>query len=171
MIPRRFHVRRGRGRIEVQANFYFGIVRRKADTAAHSFSSGRLTLPPNVLILFFMSQDDGMGEIVTLDALDALREECVKLGNAIHASSDRIFRIQQELSNPNVFSLPTRLPFQIEHWDDHGNDLRWVISASSNVTIARAAFDAAIKYYPNYRWTLSQGMMRLGEHKPKPEVK
>ena len=94
--------------METQAHFYFGIVRRKADTAAHSFSSGRLNSPPNVLILFFISQDDGMGEIVTLDALDALREECVKLGNAIHASSDRIFQIQQELSNPNVFSLPTR---------------------------------------------------------------
>jgi hypothetical protein len=39
-------------------------------------------------------------------------------------------------------------------------------SAAGTITIAQAAFDAAIANWPSERFTLRQGIMLIGEHPP-----
>jgi hypothetical protein len=58
------------------------------------------------------------------------------------------------------------LPFKVEMWDRHGQHIRWVVSANTNVTIARAAFEAAVANYPDQRFTLRQGMMVIRTYPP-----
>jgi hypothetical protein len=51
-------------------------------------------------------------------------------------------------------------------WDRHDQHIRWVISASSSVSIAHAALDVAIANYPTERFTLRNRALVIREHKP-----
>jgi hypothetical protein len=73
----------------------------------------------------------------------------------------------RELANPNLHDIPTQLPFRIELWDRNDQHIRWVIAASSSVTIAHAALDAAIANYPDQHFTLRNGILVMREHAPK----
>ncbi|HTV31216.1 MAG TPA: hypothetical protein VMF32_26010 [Xanthobacteraceae bacterium] len=107
---------------------------------------------------------DQDGQLHTLGLLEQLRVECGKLWGA---SSDAYFRVDKllrELANPNLHDIPRNLPFRVELWDRHNQHIRWVVSASSSVAIAHAAFDAAIANYPGERFSLRQGVMLIREH-------
>jgi hypothetical protein len=84
-------------------------------------------------------QDDG--ELHTFGLLEQVRNECKDLWGV---SSDAYFRVDEmlrELANPNLHDIPTNLPFRVELWDRNGQHIRWVIAASSSVTIGHAALD------------------------------
>ena len=57
--------------------------------------------------------------------------------------------------NPNLHDIPANLPFRVELWDRHDQDIRWVIAASSSVAIGHAALDTPIANYPDQRSTLA----------------
>jgi hypothetical protein len=63
-------------------------------------------------------------------------------------------RLLRELANPNLHDIPTNQPYRVEMWDRHDAHIRWVISASSSVSIGHAALDVAIANFPNERFTL-----------------
>jgi hypothetical protein len=75
----------------------------------------------------------------------------------------------RELANPNLHDIPTQLPFRIELWDRNDQRIRWVIAASSSVTIAHAALDAAIADYLDQRFTLRNGILVIRDHAPNNE--
>jgi hypothetical protein len=60
--------------------------------------------------------------------------------------------------------------FRVEMWDRHALHIRWVIAASGSVYLAHAAFDEAVKQYPDQRLTLRNGIMVMREH-PDPRSK
>jgi hypothetical protein len=78
----------------------------------------------------------------------------------------RVDKLLRELADPNLRDIPTYLPFRVEMWDRHDKEIRWVLSASSNVALAHAALDVAIADFPHQRFTLRNGMMVIWEHVP-----
>jgi hypothetical protein len=51
-------------------------------------------------------------------------------------------------------------------WDRQSQHIRWVVAAASTITIARAAYSAAVAAYPDQHWTLRQRCHLIAEHKP-----
>jgi hypothetical protein len=81
------------------------------------------------------------------------------------AASDFHFRVDammRQLENPNLHDIQN-MSYGIDLWDGHG----WLVAASGNVFVARAAFEEATKQWPAERLTLRNGMQLLNEH-PQP---
>jgi hypothetical protein len=116
-----------------------------------------------------MSQDpESDGQIYTLGLIEQLKEDLFRSGSVQHELYFKIDRLLRELANPNLHDVNLTTAFRIELWDRHGKDhLRMCIAASSNVAIAHAAFDAAVKEYARDRLTLRKGIMLIRDHKPK----
>ena len=76
----------------------------------------------------------------------------------------RVDVLLRELANPNLYDVPTRLPFRVELWDRHDQHIRWVIAASSSVVVGHAALDAVIASYPGERFTLRNGILVIRQH-------
>ena len=73
----------------------------------------------------------------------------------------------RQLANPNLHDVNLATAFRIELWDRYGRDhLRMVIAATSSITIAHAAFDAAIRQYVSERLTLRKGAMVHRKYDP-----
>jgi hypothetical protein len=68
--------------------------------------------------------------------------------------------------HPDLHDIPTNLPFRVEMWDRHDQHIRWVISASSSVSIGHVALDVAIANYPSERFTLRNRALVIREYKP-----
>ena len=51
--------------------------------------------------------------------------------------------------------------YMVERWASDGSHIEEVIARCSRVTVARAAFDAAVSEYPGCIITLSQGMQLI----------
>jgi hypothetical protein len=109
---------------------------------------------------------DEEGHLHTLGLLERLRAECKDLWGTSSKLYFRVDELLRELANPNLHDIPTNLPFRVEMWDRHDTHIRWVVSASSSVTIAHAAFDVVTTNYPNERFTLRNGVLVIRRHSP-----
>jgi hypothetical protein len=105
-------------------------------------------------------------EAHTLGVLEELREAFRALGTNSQELYYRTERALKQLTNPNLHDIPTNLTFHVEMWDRHGQHIRWVVAAASTITIARAAYSAAVATYPDQHWTLRQRCHLIAEHKP-----
>ena len=113
-----------------------------------------------------MADADGEGELYVLELLAELRGEAERLHRDVFETSCRLNRLARTLSNGNLPNVPAGLNYAIEMWDRHSQCVRWTIALCGTSTIARGAFDVAVKNYPNERWTLRQGIRLLQEHEP-----
>jgi hypothetical protein len=71
----------------------------------------------------------------------------------------------RELSNPK----PTRyrdMHSRVELWTPDGRQMRWAVAATATITVAHAAFEAAVKNWPHERFALRNGIMLIREHDP-----
>ena len=112
-----------------------------------------------------MRESEPEGDVYTLGMLERLREDLRLFGNAKSELYSRMDALLRELANPNLHDVNLATAFRIELWDRYGNDhLRMVIAATSSITIAHAAFDAAVRQYAAERLTLRKGAMVLRQH-------
>jgi hypothetical protein len=112
-----------------------------------------------------MGRDDN-GQLHTLGLLERLRSECKDLWGA---SSDAYFRVDgmlRELSNPNLHDINPNLGYHVELWDERDRHIRWVVAATDTITIAHAAFDAAVANWPQYPFKLRKGILVVREYDP-----
>jgi hypothetical protein len=56
--------------------------------------------------------------------------------------------------------------YRVELWDQYALHIRWVVAAVGHVYIAQAAFDEAVKQWPDQRLTLRNRMMVIRDHDP-----
>jgi hypothetical protein len=101
-----------------------------------------------------------------LGLLEQLRAETKQLwetSSSLHSSVDRLLR---ELANPNLHDISSDMPFRVELWDRVSLNRRWVVAATSTVTLGHAAFDGAIANWPDQRFTLRHGIRLISEHNP-----
>ena len=114
--------------------------------------------------MFFMTDEpEADGQLHTLGLLERL---CAESGYLDRAASDFYFCLDallRELSNPNLHDI-ANMSFRVELWDRHALHVRWVVAAAGTVTVAHAAFEQAIKNWPDQRFTLRQGIMLIREH-------
>jgi hypothetical protein len=103
------------------------------------------------------------GQLHTLGLLEQLRAEARSAEGAYSDLHDRVDTLLRELANPNLHDI-ANLSFRVELWDRHAQHIRWMIAAAGTITIAQAAFDAAIANWPGERFTLRQGIMLIREH-------
>jgi len=113
------------------------------------------------LIPHFDTPDDG--QLHTLGLLEQLPAAARGAEGAYSDLYDRADRLLRELANPNLHEI-ANMSFRVELWDRHAQHVRWVIAAAGTITIARAAFDAAIANWPGEHFTLRQGIMLIREH-------
>jgi hypothetical protein len=111
-----------------------------------------------------MSQDhDEGGQLHTLGLLEQLRAQS---GELWARSSNLYFRVDEllrQLSNPNLHDI-ANMSFRVELWDRHANHIRWTVAAAGSVGVAHAAFEQAVKDWPEEHFTLRQGIMLIREY-------
>lgn len=112
----------------------------------------------------------GEGQLHTLGLLERLRAECKDLWGSSSEAYFRVDELLRKLADPNLHDIPTNLPFRVEMRDRHDKHIRWVISASSTVSIGYAALDVAIASFPNERFTLRNGALVIRQHSPHTEA-
>jgi hypothetical protein len=87
------------------------------------------------------------GALRTLSLLEELRAVTSAVWDGTAALHQRVDKLLRELADPKVADIPMHLPFRVELWDRSAQHLRWVVSASSSVAMAHAAFDVAVATY------------------------
>ena len=106
---------------------------------------------------------DNEGQLHTLGLLEQLRAQSGQLwghSSTLYFSVDKLL---QQLANPNLHDI-ANMNFRIELWERYAEQVRWTIAASGSIVLARAAFEAATKEWPNERFTLRNGIMLMREH-------
>lgn len=111
------------------------------------------------------ANDDG--QLHTLGLLERLRSETNLVRGAYDGLYGRVDKLLRELENPNLHEI-ANMSFRVELWDQHALHIRWVIAAAGSVFLARAAFDEAVKQWPDQKLTLRQGIMLIREHPDPP---
>jgi hypothetical protein len=112
-----------------------------------------------------MSQGGGK-ELHTLMLLEQLRAESAELSGTLSCLNERVEALLRQLSDPRLPDIPTNLPFRVEMWDRTDQHIRWVVSASSGVMMAHAAFDVAVASYPDQRFMLRNRALVIRKHGP-----
>jgi hypothetical protein len=77
----------------------------------------------------------------------------------------RVDSLLREIENPNLHDI-RNMNFRVELWDRNALHIRWVVAASGTVFLARAAFEEAVKQWPDQKLTLRNGIMLMREHPP-----
>ncbi|MGA8079862.1 MAG: hypothetical protein WB868_21005, partial [Xanthobacteraceae bacterium] len=99
----------------------------------------------------------------TLGLLERLRAQSRELWGTSSDLYHQVDKLLRELVNPNLHDI-ANMSFRVELWDRHANHVRWMVAAAGSVTVAHAAFDAAITNWPGERFTLRQGAMLIREY-------
>jgi hypothetical protein len=107
------------------------------------------------------------GQLHTLGLLERLRFETNLVRGAYDGLYGRVDKLLRELENPNLHDI-ANMSFRVELWDQHALHIRWVIAAAGSVFLARAAFEEAVKQWPDQKLTLRQGIMLISEHPDPP---
>jgi hypothetical protein len=108
--------------------------------------------------------DDGRTQ--TLGLLEEMRRVCRELQGDLELASRRLTRLNASVANPNLPDVENSLTFRVEKWDRHDQHVTWLVSLNSTVTVALAAYEAAVRMYPDDRWTLRQGIHVIRQHVP-----
>ena len=77
----------------------------------------------------------------------------------------------RQVQNPNVHGLDKELTHRVEQFDEIADPEGWPemfrsLSLNCSGTLARAAFDAACKCYPNRRLVLKWGALVIERYEP-----
>ena len=107
-------------------------------------------------------EDEG-GQLHTLGVLERLRAETDRVRGAYSGLHERVDALLRELENPNLHDI-ANMTFRIELWDRHALHVRWAVAAAGTVSVAQAAFDEAVRNWPDQRLTLRQGILVIREH-------
>jgi hypothetical protein len=106
------------------------------------------------------------GPLHTLSLLEELRVVTSAVWDGTASLHQRVDKLLRERAAPKVADIPMHLPFRVELWDRSEQHLRWVVSASSSVAMAHAAFDVAVATYPRESLTLRNGALVIRKHVP-----
>src|SRR5664279_692878 len=109
-------------------------------------------------------RDDG--EALTVSLTAQLRDVCERISERHYDGAAELHELLQQLSNPNLPFVEGGLTYRVDQWDDAGNSLLRLIAACGNGSVARGAYNTAVKIYPEQRWTLRQGTQIIEEHLP-----
>lgn len=116
-----------------------------------------------------MAEDDG--DAHTLGLLIDLRNLCSRIGDEHHRMAGELHDLLRQVQNPNVHGLDKELTFRVEQLDEKADpegypEMFRSLSLNCSMQLARAAFDAACKCYPNRRLILKWGSWIVEKYEP-----
>src|SRR5215203_4002773 len=97
------------------------------------------------------------GDRYTLGLLLELRQLANEEVDANSTLADRFHQLLRSVSNPNAPEVAKELPYKVRQFIGHSDKLLRTVSLNGNIELARAAFDAAKKIYPDDRFVLLWG--------------
>ena len=106
------------------------------------------------------------GDRYTLGLLLELRKLAKKAADANDGLAAEFHELLRSVANPNAPELAKDLPFKVRSFAPGSQEALRTISLNGNIEIARAAFDAARKLYPNDRWVLLWGSWVVDDTMP-----
>ena len=111
-----------------------------------------------------MIEEDG--QLHTLGLLGQLRDQYKALWSTSSELYFQVDKLLSQLANPNLHDIPANLQTHVELWDRFDKHIRWVVAATSSITIGNAAYDVAVSMHPQERVLLRQGIRVLRKHEP-----
>jgi hypothetical protein len=84
-------------------------------------------------------------------------------GKDIHGELDPTPGIREQ---PELCAPARTYQFKVEQWDKTEDHVVWLIAISNNFLVARAAYEAAVKYNPKERWLLRDGIRVVKRYQP-----
>src|ERR1700733_2298925 len=114
-----------------------------------------------------MSQEpsDQDGQLHTLGILERLRQKTSVIQDTYSDLYRVVDGLLRELENPNLHDI-ANMSYRVELWDKYALHIRWTVAAVGHIYIARAAFDRAVKEWPDQRLTLRQGIRIIEDYNP-----
>lgn len=115
------------------------------------------------------------GDAHTLGLLVDLRNLCRRIGEEHHRMAGELHDLLQQVQNPNVHGLDKELGFRVVQVDGDVPREQWpelyrALSLNCSITLARAAYDAACKAYPNCGIVLKWGGVVVDHYEPKKDA-
>jgi hypothetical protein len=124
-----------------------------------------LTLPAGCSHSVLMT-NRALNEADTVGLVAELRELCGKLARQWAMSEVQLHRLFRDIAQPELAGPERSYKFRVEQWDKAEDRIMWVIAISNNLLVARAAYDAAVRYNPRERWLLRDGIRVVERHEP-----
>jgi hypothetical protein len=107
-----------------------------------------------------------LNEADTIGLVAELRELCANLARHWAVSEAQLHRLIRDIARPELCSPERSYQFKVEQWDKTEDHVIWLIAISNNFLVARAAYDAAVKYNPRERWLLRDGIRVVERYEP-----
>jgi hypothetical protein len=110
--------------------------------------------------------DDGY----TLGLLVDLRDLCKKIGTATSEAAE-LHDLLRQVARPDVPGMDKDFSFRVQQTahGEYGEALR-TISLNGNAEVARAAFGAAVRCYPDQKWLLLWRAYVVEKYEPRRDV-
>jgi hypothetical protein len=111
--------------------------------------------------------DEPANDGYALGLLVDLRDLCRKIGDSHYRMAAELHDLLRKVANPEVHDLEKELTFRVQQkaHGEYGETLR-TISLNGNADVARAAFEAAVRCYPQTRWLLLWGSYIIEKYEP-----
>jgi hypothetical protein len=109
-----------------------------------------------------------MNEADTVGLIAELRQLCADLARRFAVSEAQLHRLIRDFAHPELHGPERSYQFKVEQWDKTEDHVIWLIAVSNNFLVARAAYDAAVKYNPRERWLLRDGIRVIERYQPPP---
>ena len=93
-----------------------------------------------------------LNEADTLGLLAELRELCARIERQWALSEAQLHRLIRDFAHPDLPTPERSYQFKVEQWDKTEDHIIWLIAVSNIFLVARAAYEAAVKYNPRERW-------------------
>jgi hypothetical protein len=107
------------------------------------------------------------GERHTLSLVMELKQLCQEAADAQDNFAARFHDLLRQVSNPNMMTVERDLTFRVIGHAGRTNNILRTISLNGNATVGRAAYEAAVKLYPNDRWVLTWGALLIEDSMPR----
>jgi hypothetical protein len=89
-----------------------------------------------------------LNEADTIGLLGELREFCAGLARQWAISEAQLHRLMRDFARPELAAPERSFQFKVEQWDKTEDHVIWLIAVSNNFLVARAAYEAAVKFNP-----------------------
>jgi hypothetical protein len=107
-----------------------------------------------------------LNEADTLALVAELREICARLARQWALSEGELHRLLRSFAQPELSAPARTYQFKVEQWDKTEDHVIWLIAVSNNFMVARAAYEAAVRYNPRERWLLRDGIRVVERYEP-----
>jgi hypothetical protein len=103
-----------------------------------------------------------------LSLLTDLRDLTSKIADQHARLTYELHTLLNTVANPNIHDVEKEMRFKVEQLTEGGRYVVRLVSLNGDLTVARAAFEMAVKTYPTEPWRLTWGMQIIAKHEPKP---